>query len=188
MNVAGTNVAGSWPEAQSKENSTWRELRGTRLVLMITGEKLVGMLNPNILAALDILLGLHTFRTQQIPCFSSRWLNPCNEEVKWKEWMPSHQPNPKNLYRTGWKFHLRRICFSQPCQAPSLSVESQVIVFSPFGSLLQVRQLTPLGHSSNRQGSWSCVGAIGNLGTANVPWPRRGLNVSGQRARAPLSG
>ena len=42
MNVAGTNVEGSWSEAQSRESSTWRELRGTRLVLMSIGEELVG--------------------------------------------------------------------------------------------------------------------------------------------------
>lgn len=42
MNVAGTNVAGSWSESQSRERSTWRELRGTRLVLMSIGEKLLG--------------------------------------------------------------------------------------------------------------------------------------------------
>ena len=42
VNVGGTSVAGSWSEAQSRESSTWRELRGTRLVLMSTGEKLVG--------------------------------------------------------------------------------------------------------------------------------------------------
>ena len=49
-----------------------------------------------------------------------------------------------------------------------------------------------LGHSSNRQGSRFCVGAIGNLGTAIVPQPERGLNVvwpvSGQCARVPVSG
>ena len=42
MNVAGTAVEGSWSEAQSRECSTWRELRGTRLVLMSIGEELVG--------------------------------------------------------------------------------------------------------------------------------------------------
>lgn len=42
VNVAGTNVAGSWSEAQSRKSSTWRELKGTRLVLMSIGEKLVG--------------------------------------------------------------------------------------------------------------------------------------------------
>ena len=41
VNVAGTSVTGSWSEAQSRQSSTWRELRGTRLVLMSTGEKLV---------------------------------------------------------------------------------------------------------------------------------------------------
>ena len=34
MNVAGSEVAGSWSEAESKESLTWRELRGTGLVLM----------------------------------------------------------------------------------------------------------------------------------------------------------
>ena len=42
VNVAGTNVAGSWSEAQSRESSTWRKLRGMRLVLMSIGEELVG--------------------------------------------------------------------------------------------------------------------------------------------------
>lgn len=42
VNVAGSEVAGSWSEAESKESSTWRELRGTRLVLMSLGEQLTG--------------------------------------------------------------------------------------------------------------------------------------------------
>ena len=39
VNVAGSNVAGSWSEAKSRESSTWKELRGMRLVLMAIGEK-----------------------------------------------------------------------------------------------------------------------------------------------------
>lgn len=50
-------------------------------------------------------------------------------------------------------------------------------MFLLYGSLSQVHQLTPLGHSSNRQGSGSCVGAIGNQGTPIVPQHERGLNV-----------
>ena len=40
--MAGTEVAGSWSEVESKESSTWRELRGTRLVLMPVIDKLAG--------------------------------------------------------------------------------------------------------------------------------------------------
>ena len=45
------------------------------------------MLNPTYFAALDILWGPHTvdrfssYKTQQIPHFYSRWLNPCTEAV-----------------------------------------------------------------------------------------------------------
>ena len=45
------------------------------------------MLNPTYFAALDILWGPHTvdrfssYKTRQIPCFCSRWLNPCTEAV-----------------------------------------------------------------------------------------------------------
>lgn len=42
VNVAGSEVAGSWSTAESRESSTWRELRGTRLVLLSVGEKLAG--------------------------------------------------------------------------------------------------------------------------------------------------
>lgn len=42
MNLVGSEVAGSWSKAESKESSTWRELRGTRLVLMSLGKKLTG--------------------------------------------------------------------------------------------------------------------------------------------------
>ena len=98
-------------------------------------------------------------------------------------------PYLKNLYGTEWKFHLWKICFSQPCQAPLFSAESLVIVFLIFGSLSQVHRVTPSGRSSDIQGAWSCVGTIGNLGTVNVPQPRRHPNVvrpvSGLCARAP---
>ena len=124
------------------------------------------MFNPNIFTAWDILWGPHTidcistFRTHQVLCFCSRWLNPCNEGVgaftlDWSgenNWifpapylMPKvlkhmntiekqellsscrglwHHggllslqmaPKLKNLYGTGWKFYLQKICFSQPC-------------------------------------------------------------------------
>ena len=42
VNVVGTEVAGSWSKVESKESSTWRELRGTRLVLMSVIDKLAG--------------------------------------------------------------------------------------------------------------------------------------------------
>ena len=42
MNIAGTKVSGSWSELESRESSTWRELRGVRLVLLSVAEKLSG--------------------------------------------------------------------------------------------------------------------------------------------------
>ena len=42
MNAAGTEVSGSWSETESRESSTWRELRGVRLVLLSVAEKLSG--------------------------------------------------------------------------------------------------------------------------------------------------
>ena len=42
MNVAGTEVSGSWSATESRESSTWRELRGVRLVLLSVAEKLSG--------------------------------------------------------------------------------------------------------------------------------------------------
>ena len=42
VNVAGTEVSGSWSETDSRESSTWRELRGVRLVLLSVAEKLSG--------------------------------------------------------------------------------------------------------------------------------------------------
>jgi len=153
VSVAGTEAADSWSEVESKESSIWRELRGTRLVLMSVVDKLAGktvrhrtdnmkvehilkvgspkpklhseavtiytlcrqnnihlepewvprefnqeadalsrqadrddyMLNPNHFAALGILWGPHTvdrfsaFRTRQVPCYCSCWLNPGTE-------------------------------------------------------------------------------------------------------------
>lgn len=155
VDIAGARVAGSWSEEESKESSTWRELRGTKLVLLSVVDNLKGrtvrhradnknvesilkvgsakpklhtevveiytlcrknninlepewiprefneeadalsrqadkddyMINPSIFAALDILWGPHTvdrfstFRARQVPCFCSRWLNPCTEAV-----------------------------------------------------------------------------------------------------------
>ena len=42
VNVAGTEVSGSWSDTESKESSTWKELRGIRLVLLSVAEKLSG--------------------------------------------------------------------------------------------------------------------------------------------------
>lgn len=42
MNIAGTEVSGSWSEAESRESSTWRELRGVRLVLLSVAQRLSG--------------------------------------------------------------------------------------------------------------------------------------------------
>ena len=42
VSVAGTEAADSWSEVESKESSIWRELRGTRLVLMSVVDKLAG--------------------------------------------------------------------------------------------------------------------------------------------------
>ena len=42
VNVVGTEVSGSWSETESRESSTWRELRGVRLVLLSVAEKLSG--------------------------------------------------------------------------------------------------------------------------------------------------
>ena len=43
MNVAGTEVSGSWSETESRESSTsWRELRGVRLVPLSVAQKLSG--------------------------------------------------------------------------------------------------------------------------------------------------
>lgn len=42
VNVLGTEVSGSWSETESRESSTWRELRGVRLVLLSVAEKLSG--------------------------------------------------------------------------------------------------------------------------------------------------
>ena len=42
MNVADTKVSGSWSETESRESSTWRELRGVRLVLLSVADKLSG--------------------------------------------------------------------------------------------------------------------------------------------------
>ena len=42
VNVAGTEVSGNWSETDSRESSTWGELRGVRLVLLSVVEKLTG--------------------------------------------------------------------------------------------------------------------------------------------------
>ena len=47
VNVVGTEVSGSWSEMESRESSTWRELRGVRLVLLSVAEKLSGKTVPH---------------------------------------------------------------------------------------------------------------------------------------------
>lgn len=42
VNVVGTEVSGSWSEIESRESSTWRELRGVRLVLLSVAQRLSG--------------------------------------------------------------------------------------------------------------------------------------------------
>ena len=42
MDIAGTEVSGCWSEVESRESSTWRELGGTRLVLLSVVDNLSG--------------------------------------------------------------------------------------------------------------------------------------------------